>query len=255
MGAGTRPRILPADGWPRLGNGLVGDGHRGPRGSVRPILPVTSGFRAALLFLSARIHGRHARHRAVRQFDPTGVLLGVDESVLVFADRLLVPKRAGPRWCTNGAHRDLGRRALPVCRRPDTRAHRWEFRSRPGTGVGRNHSCAFALHASPHPDIDRCADKERPVSLSILASSCDGGADSRFGVSPFGNHGESGCFPASTPLACAGRNERMALARSFRRTHHFHPRRVHGAFPAGSEGAAGLFHHQSPRPNHPADRP
>ena len=67
--------------------------------------------------VSARIHGRDARHRAVGEPDPAGLLLGIDEPVLIPADRLLAPERAGARWRAHGPDHHVGRRALPVCRR------------------------------------------------------------------------------------------------------------------------------------------
>ena len=48
---------------------------------------------AALLLVSAGLHGRHARHRALRQPDPARVLLGTDQPLLLPADRLLASKR------------------------------------------------------------------------------------------------------------------------------------------------------------------
>src|SRR5690554_5125108 len=68
-----------------------------PAGScLRPLLHVTGRSGAALLLLSAGVHGRHARCGAVGQPDPAGDVLGTVQPVLLHADRLLAPPRRRP---------------------------------------------------------------------------------------------------------------------------------------------------------------
>ena len=87
----TRPRLQFEDGRLRLGVRRADHRHRLPGRAVRALLHVARRSSAALLLFPARVHGRDARHRALGQPDPAGLLLGTDQPLLLPADRLLAP--------------------------------------------------------------------------------------------------------------------------------------------------------------------
>ena len=149
MDPGSRPRVHPEDGRLRLDVRDAGHRHRLPGGAVRALLHVPGRSGAALLLVPARLHGRDARHRAVGQPDPAGLLLGADEPLLLPSDRLLASERARPRRRADGPDHHVGRRALPLRRRAGARAHRRQLRPRPGAGVRRRRSARTASTFRP----------------------------------------------------------------------------------------------------------
>ena len=74
-------------------------------------------------------------------------------------------------------------------------------------------SRALPLYPGARAHSHRRPDEERPVSISFLAAARDGGADAGLGLSAFCHHGEGRRISSGTALACAGRNQRVALAR------------------------------------------
>ena len=250
LGAGSRPRVQLEDGWLRLDVRHAGHRHRLPGGAVRALLHVPGRSGAAVLFLPARVHGRHARHRAVGQPDPARLLLGTDEPLLLPPDRLLASERAGSRRRAHGPDHHVRRRALPLRRRADDRPYRRQLRSRPGAGVRRPHPLASPLRSGLAPRAARRLHQERPISVPFLAAARDGGSNARLRLSAFGHHGEGRRFSADPAVARDGRDERMAVAGGIGRPDHVHPRRLPRDVPAGPQGAAGLLDHQPSRTDH-----
>ena len=108
-----------------------------------------------------------------------------------------------------------------------------------GTAI-RSHSL-YVPDACPHSS--RCADEERPVSVSFLAATRHGSPHASFGLPALRDNGQSRRIPAGAPLAGAGRNQRVAVARRLGRSDYLHSRCVHRHFSAGPEGATCLFDH------------
>src|SRR5690554_4567081 len=84
-------RLYPASGRPGLAVCDADSGYWRVGGDLRTLLHVTGRSGATLLLVFARLHGLDAGCRAVRQPDPAGGVLGVDQRDLVSADRLLAP--------------------------------------------------------------------------------------------------------------------------------------------------------------------
>ena len=119
-----------------------------------------------------------------------------------------------PRRRAHGADRHRRRRALPVCRRAAASATSSAATiSTACWPSGDLHPRASALPAGAGPRPARRAHQERAIPVPLLAAARDGRADAGLGLPAFGDDGEGRRLPAGAPLAGAGGNRRLVLAR------------------------------------------
>src|SRR3546814_6420608 len=91
LAADARAQPHPSARWFHLALRRACPRHRRARHSLCALLYVAGGPRPALLRVSSGFHGGDARHRPVGQPDPDRLLLGIDQPLLLPADRILAP--------------------------------------------------------------------------------------------------------------------------------------------------------------------
>ena len=254
LGAISRSGFQPAHGWPGLDVLPAGHRRRLPGRPLRALLHVAARSGRQIFRVLPGVHGLDARRGAVGQSLPAGVLLGTHKCVLLPAHRLLAPQPRRTRRRAHGPHHHLGGGPVPVRRRAAARPHRGQLRPRCGAGGGRPDTRAFAVPAGTAAGRRWSPDQIRAVSVPLLVTPGDGGADAGVCLPSLGRDGQAGRVPAGAALAGAGRHRSVDVGDRLRRTGNAGPRRLHRHLPARPERPAGLFHREPSRPGDSAAR-